>query len=238
MPSRYPRFLDKARRYFTARGEYPYRCEIRTPDGVVAPTLFSHQDMITVNEVFCREDYRIGPDVEVVVDLGSNIGISALYFLTRSPKSRVWLYEPVPRNVERLRTNLAPFEGRWQLDEVAVADRDGDARFAVEPTGRYGSLGLGQSDSIQVRVRHINSVLQEVLNQEARIDLLKIDTEGSEARTLRAASPELLARVGIIYVEDTQRLVDSLSGFNTSRRCSVLRLANPTGGCGRGGARP
>ena len=36
-----------------------------------------------------------------VIDLGSNIGISALYFLTRNADCRVWLYEPVPRNVER-----------------------------------------------------------------------------------------------------------------------------------------
>jgi FkbM family methyltransferase len=226
MPRRYPRFAENAWRYFTGRGEYPYRCDVRTPQGIVTPTLFSSDDMITVNEVFCREDYRAGAEVEVVVDVGSNIGISALYFLTRSRRSRVWLYEPVPGNVERLRANLAQFEGRWRLDQAAVADHDGSARFGVEPSGRYGGLDLGHADSIEVRVRHIDSVLREVLDQERRIDLLKIDTEGSEVRTLQSVAPDLLARVGIIYLEDTEGLADSLAGFDASRRSSVLRLAN------------
>jgi FkbM family methyltransferase len=224
MPRRYPRFAENAWRYFTGRGEYPYRCEVRTPHGIVAPTLFSPDDMVTVNEVFCREDYRVGPDLKVVVDIGSNIGISALYFLTRSPSARVWLYEPVPGNVERLRSNLERFEGRWHLEQAAVADRDGKASFAVEPTGRYGGLELPHEHSIEVRVRGIDSVLRDVLDHEDRVDILKIDAEGGEARILRSASPELLGGVGVIYVEDTEREIDGVPGFDPSRRGSVVRL--------------
>ena len=226
MTRRYPRLAESAKRYFSARGTYPYRCEVRTPQGVIAPTLFTQHDMITVNEVFCREDYRAGADARVVVDLGSNIGISALYFLTRSPASRVWAYEPVPRNVERLRENLSGFEGRWRVEEVAVADREGEESFAVEPTGRYGGLGGAHAESIQVRVRRIDDVLREVLDAESRIDVLKIDTEGSEARILHAAAPELLARVSVVYLEDIGRAATGLAGFDASRRAGILRLEN------------
>jgi FkbM family methyltransferase len=226
MPRCYSRLAESGWRYFTGRGEYPYRCEVRTPAGIVAPTLFSADDMVTVNEVFCREDYRTGSDAEVVVDIGSNIGISALYFLTRSPRSRVWSYEPVPTNAERMRLNLEPFEGRWRLEQTAVADREGAARFAVEPTGRYGGLELEHAESIEVRLRQIDSVLREVLEREGRVDVLKIDAEGSEARILRAASPDLLAGVGLIYLEDTEKEIGEVPGFDASRRCSVLRLEN------------
>lgn len=224
MPWRYRHPLDGARRYFTSGGTYPHRCEVRTPLGVVTPTLHSQHDMITVNEVFCREDYRVGPEAEVIVDVGSNIGISVLYFLTRSERARAWLYEPVPRNVERLRENLSGFEGRWRLDEVAVADRDGEETFSIEPTGRYGGLGSGHAESITVRVRHIDDVLREALEAEGRIDVLKLDTEGVEARTLAAASPELLSRVRVIFAEDIAREVQSPPGFNASRRASVVRF--------------
>jgi FkbM family methyltransferase len=226
MPRRYRHPLDGARRYFTPTGDYPHAFEVRTPLGIVAPTLQSQHDMITVNEIFSREDYRVGPDAEVIVDVGSNIGISALYFLTRSPKSRGWLYEPVPRNVERLRENLAGFEGRWRLDQVAVADREGEEVFSVEPTGRYGGLGAEHAESISVRVRHIDDVLREVLEAESRIDVLKLDTEGVEARTLAAASPELLSRVGVIFAEDIAGEIEPPPGFDASRRASVLKLVN------------
>ena len=233
MPWRYPHPLDGARRYFTPGGAYPYRCEVRTPLGIVAPTLHSQHDMITVNEIFCREDYRVGAEAEVVVDVGSNIGISALYFLTRSETARIWLYEPVPANVERLRENLAAFEGRWRLEEVAVADRQGDEVFAIEPTGRYGGLGSGHAESIPVRVRHIDDVLREVLEVESRIDVLKLDTEGVEARTLAAASPELLSYVRVIFAEDIGGEIRPPAGFTASRRASVVRLAQPDSAAAR-----
>jgi FkbM family methyltransferase len=226
VPRCYPHPGECAWRYFSGRGAYPYRCELRTPSGKVTPTLFSHHDMITVNEIFCRRDYSAGPELEVAVDIGSNIGISALYFLTRSPRARVWLYEPVPTNVERLRSNLSEFEGRWRLDEAAVADRNGQADFAIEPSGRYGGLGAEHAESIHVRVRHIDSVLAEVLERERRIDVLKIDTEGTEARTLRSASPELLSRVGTIFAEDFGGEFGELPGFDATRRANVLRLTN------------
>jgi FkbM family methyltransferase len=226
MPRRYRHPLDGARRYFTPGGSYPYRCEIRTPLGTVAPTLHSQHDMITVNEVFCREDYRAGADAQVIVDVGSNIGISALYFLTRSPTSRVWLYEPVPRNAERLRENISGFDGRWGLETAAVADREGTEVFSIEPTGRYGGLAGTHDESIEVRVRHIDDVLREVLEAEPRIDVLKLDTEGVESRTLAAASPDLLARVDLIYAEDIEGEIESPPGFEASRRASVLKLVN------------
>src|SRR5262245_917624 len=97
-------------RYLSGRGDYPWRCAVRTPLGVVAPRTYSHHDVVTVTEVFCRHDYESPDDVRVVVDVGSNIGISALYFLTRNPHVRCHLYEPVGRNVARLRENLAGHE--------------------------------------------------------------------------------------------------------------------------------
>lgn len=233
MPRRYRHPVDGARRYFTRGGTYPHRCEVRTPLRTVAPTLHSQHDMITLNEIFCREDYRVGTEAEIVVDIGSNIGISALYFLTRSARARAWLYEPVPRNAERLRENLSGFDDRWRLEQVAVADREGEEVFSIEPTGRYGGLGAEHAESIPVRVRHIDDVLREVLEAEPRIDVLKLDTEGVEARTLAAASLELLRRVGVIFAEDIAGEIDPPAGFEASRRASVVRLAQPDSARGR-----
>ena len=125
------------RRYFLGRGDYPYRCPVRTPAGIVAPTLYSSHDMFTVNEIFCREDYASGSGVRTVVDVGSNIGLSALYFLTRDPGCHCLLYEPVPRNVERLRLNLAGYEERYTLHEAAVAAAAGPGELR---RGGHGSL--------------------------------------------------------------------------------------------------
>ena len=198
---RYPGPTKNLGRYFFGWGTYPWRCRVRTPCGEVAPTLYSHHDMWTVNEVFCREDYAAGPELRVFVDVGSNIGMSALYFLTRNYTSRGYLFEPVPKNIERLRANLAGYERRYGIREAAVSERSGTATFGVEETGRYGGIGAQTGRSIEVESLAVNEVLGEILERERAIDVLKVDTEGLELATVRAISPELLRKIRTIYLE-------------------------------------
>jgi FkbM family methyltransferase len=148
-----------------------------------------------------REDYEAPAETRVVVDLGSNIGLSALYFLSRNPHVRCFLFEPVPRNVDRLRANLFPAEGRYDLTVAAVADRAGQVTFGVEETGRYGGIDVDTGKTIVVECLEINSVLERVLEHCDRVDVLKVDTEGAEEDTVRAIRPEILDRIDRIYFE-------------------------------------
>jgi FkbM family methyltransferase len=193
--------LDVARRYLLGGGDYPFVCAVRTPLGVVRPTLYTHHDVWTLSEIFCREDYRAGSDIGVVVDVGSNIGLSGLYFLTRNATCRCYLFEPDPRNVGRLRQNLAGLADRWSIEEVAVGPKEGVVSFGREPTGRYGAVGAATPDVIQVHCLSINDVLEVVLAREGAIDVLKVDTEGLEMDTVSAIRPDLLDRVETVYFE-------------------------------------
>jgi FkbM family methyltransferase len=221
----YVRPREALGRYLLGRGGYPHRCAVRTPLGVVAPELHHPHDMFTMNEIFCREDYRAGPADRVVVDIGSNIGISALYFLTRSPAVRCRLYEPVPRNAARLRANLAAFDGRWELTEAAVAETAGTVRFGVEGTGRYGGIGVATGEEIEVDCLDVNDVLAAALKAEGRVDVLKLDTEGAELRTLAAIAPEHVARIGLVYLE-AEVAPPAPPGFDLRMRSQTVRLAN------------
>ena len=217
--------LDLARRYFLGGGDYPHECALRTPCGVVAPTVYSHHDVWTVVEIFCREDYHADTTIRVVVDVGSNIGISALYFLTRNEASRCYLYEPDPRNVERLERNLDTLRSRWRLEPDAVGPTAGMVDFTREATGRYGGVGVSGDDLIQVRCRAINDLLAEVLEQEDAIDVLKVDIEGLEPATVAAIRPELLARIGTIYFESPTpvRLHEAECDFSFANETVRLR---------------
>ncbi len=197
----YPNWLENLKRYVLGTGEYPYGICIRTPLGMIEPTIYGYHDMLTVNEIFCREDYPVGRSHQVIVDIGANIGISALYFLTRHTSCKCYLFEPVPINVERLRRNLQPFAERYVLEEKAVADRSGSFSFGIEPTGRYGGLHRSTGDNINVSCVHINDVINDILKKEGRIDILKIDIEGDEISTVAAIADHLLKQIEIIYFE-------------------------------------
>jgi FkbM family methyltransferase len=224
MVRRYPAFPRVAKRYFLGGGDYPYACRVRTPVGTVSPVTYSHHDVFTIQEIFAREDYRAGPELGVAVDIGSNIGISATYFLTRNRSSRCYLYEPVLRNVERLRANLRGYEERYQLEEVAVGPRSEQVDFTLEPTGRYGGIGVPGGERIQVRCRAIGEVLDEVLEREATIDLLKIDTEGAELDTVRAIPARQLKRIRTICFECTTPYNADPGSFAMQFACETCRL--------------
>ena len=184
------------------RGRYPRTIEVRTPTGPVVVQLDSSHDLSTVNEIFARRDYAAGTNLAVAVDVGANIGVASLYFLSRNQSSRVYCVEPDPKNLARLRRTLAPYEGRWSVQEVAADVRDGEAEFFVEETGRYGGFERHwKEDSIRVPTRRLTTMLDEVLAREQRIDVLKIDTEGSEEELIGSIRPDQLDRIHTIYYE-------------------------------------
>lgn len=223
----YPNSLEILGRYLFAYGSYPSQVHVRTPLGQVSATLYSHDDLLTLNEIFCREDYDAGFKAKVIVDIGSNIGLSALYFLTRNTTSFVYLYEPVPMNIKRLKHNLASFQQRYSLCEGAVACHQGKVEFGTEPTGRYGAIGKETGVSIEVDCFDINAVLANILGKEGRIDILKIDIEGEELSVIRAIDNQYLPLIGRIYAEANPR-ENPLQGkgFVRQQYGSVLRLLN------------
>jgi FkbM family methyltransferase len=213
------------RRYLLGGGDYPYRCRVRTPVGTVGMTLFSRDDVLTLNEVFYREDYRVPNDIRTAVDFGANIGVSAVYFLTRNESCRAYLFEPDPRNVERLRRNLAGFEDRYRLYEHAVTDADGEFDFGIEETGRYGGIGVQAAETIRVRGRDVNAILDEVLGEANAVDVLKVDVEGLEPRIVSAIRPDVLERITTIYLEagDGEPALQS-NAFARRRRGQCVRF--------------
>lgn len=217
--------FEVLRRYLTRSGTYPWTAVVQTPTGSVNATLFHPEDIRTLVEIFGRLDYAAPDDVAVTVDVGANIGISALYFLSRNDRSYCHLFEPDPRNLTKLRQNLEPFAGRFVLHEEAVSTTSGIVSFGTEESGRYGGIGLPLSDTIEVSARDINEVLDEIVETNGTVDVLKVDTEGTEVSIVAAIRPELATQIKLIYLEDPHvatPLHPSL--FRASRRGYCVRL--------------
>ena len=210
--------------YTTGReGLCPQRVIVKTPAGPHQIRVHTPDDLTTVLECFGKIDYPVQGDERLIVDLGSNIGISALYFLTYS-NARLHLFEPVPQNIERLTDNLQGFESRFVLHETAVGEATGTADFGVEPTGRYGGLTVRLTTKVQVKVVDVVEALDEIIESEGDIDVLKVDIEGLEAVVLeRLQDHGLLSHIKCIYAE----LPDGdlrLSGTRFSRHGLISRF--------------
>ena len=222
--------LEVLIRYLFETGSYPTEFFVKTPLGLQKVSVFSHDDLITFVECFGKLDYAAPENVSLVVDFGSNIGISALYFLTRNPNVRVYLFEPIPKNVERLKKNLNGFEARYEVKEWAIGIKEGRANFAAEKTGRYGGLIKGGPSylskyppemRIEVEVKSANKVLNEILSRHGSVDILKIDVEGFEVEILSQLEMDVLDRISRIYTE--MSFAQKVPGFLSERYGDIIR---------------
>jgi FkbM family methyltransferase len=195
--------IDMFRRYLSRSGQYPHTVQVRTPQSEISLQLYSPDDLLTINEIFCRDDYHADASDKVIVDFGSNIGISAAYFLTRNPSAYAYLFEPLPANIARLRDNLRRFEGRYELQEVAVALTDGEVEFGWEESGRYGGIDqTSLGNTLTVPCVYSRTVLENVIAKHGHIDILKVDIEGLEPAVIADIPVELARKIKKVYVEE------------------------------------
>ena len=90
--------------------------------------------------------------------------------------------------------------------EAALAPTAGAATFLIDPVGRYSGLAEYQPVSdgkvaVEVVCEGVAVALREVLAIEGRIDLVKVDTEGSEEAIVAAIPADVRDRIGEIVYE-------------------------------------
>jgi FkbM family methyltransferase len=196
-----------AKRYLTNRGDYPATVRVKTPSGVWPVDLFFPDDLQTVVEIFCRNDYPVDEGDRIAIDIGGNIGVFTLFFLSRHKENRCYTYEPDPKNLARAEKLLSANAARVHLTPVAVHWERGILRFNTEETGRYGRLQKeGESvpphvTVIKVECVEINDVIREVIAKEGRVDVIKVDVEGNEVSLLQHISPDLYPHINRIIFE-------------------------------------
>jgi hypothetical protein len=82
----------------------------------------------------------------------------------------------------------------------AVSNFKGVASLGIEASGVNSSLELRSANSVTCQVVHINEVLEAVVERHGQIDVLKIDSEGHEFRTLEAIAPEYWKQIRCVNI--------------------------------------
>jgi FkbM family methyltransferase len=190
-------------RYLFKLGHYPCVQKLKCNNVDLNLTVYSWHDILTLNEIFFRKDYPVTRGDKIIIDFGSNIGISAAYFLSASEGSFCYLFEPLPMNVSRLKENLRRFEGRYKLECAAVDLADGESNFGYEATGRYGGIGLDTGSYITVPCLDAVRVVKETIDKHGAIDVLKMDIESREQQIINAIPRASWSKIKKVFVEYT-----------------------------------
>ena len=137
----------------------------------------------------------------LVLDCGSNIGMSILYFKHVYPAARIVAFEPDPTILPYLRDNLAR-NGITDVKLIESALWRADQPKTLHSDGKYGSsiAGHAATDSSAHSATHTVSCvrLRDYLTEP--VDFLKMNIEGSEWDVL-SDSEDRLHQVRAMVVE-------------------------------------
>lgn len=171
-----------------------------------------------LKEIFINLSYfcRIDNDAPVIFDIGSNIGISMLFYKKLYPGATVYCFEPDPDIFGILERNVRENDLKNVfLVNSAVSDYTGRAGFYV-PSWSSGSSSLflrkleieksfadtvSEENAIEEKEVEVMKCSQFILDKGiSHIDLLKIDAEGAEERIIKNLSA-VLKIIDLIIVE-------------------------------------
>ncbi|MDH5511661.1 MAG: FkbM family methyltransferase [Gammaproteobacteria bacterium] len=145
-----------------------------------------------------RAEYRVPPEVSprTIFDIGANIGAASLLFASLFPDAKIHAFEPVPDNFALLRRNVASYPN-IHVHPVALGKKNGRLQMLSSDSlvnfGGYSFYEKGSSTSrtIDVEMRTPRGMLEEL--GIPNVDLIKVDTEGSEYDIITAFDEPVLS---------------------------------------------
>jgi FkbM family methyltransferase len=144
------------------------------------------------------------------MDIGANNGDVAKSALMSFPGCKVICFEPVSESFRKLQDNLCGFKGRVYKYKCAFSDYSGETEINLTNYPPANSLqeqsktysyynptvkGVGTE---KVKVYTLDSYLSRNC---PKIDILKIDVEGSELNVINGGKQFLKERVDMIIIE-------------------------------------
>lgn len=168
------------------------------------------------NQIFVHREYDfpVAAQPAVIVDAGTNIGLSAIYFARRFPHATIFALEPERSNFDLLVENTARYnnvvainKALWKEPTTLDLFDPGPGRAGLQKDG-FQTFTHDERAPNGVPAGKVAAIDIEQLMREhglVHIDILKIDVEGAE-REIFQHSQDWIDRVGIIAVELHDRL--------------------------------
>jgi FkbM family methyltransferase len=190
------------------------RISVELPDSDYEVSLrLNTSDIPTFEQVFVSLEYEslnLPKSAEVIVDLGANIGLAAVFFGLRYPSARILCVEPEAGNFAALVRNTEALGDRVRNQHAAVWTKDGFVNLHTESESGspLGAWGVQVSDRKTGSTVMTKSCKVATLFDEAgfdRVDILKIDVEGAELEVFSESAHEWLPRVDLIIIETHER---------------------------------
>jgi FkbM family methyltransferase len=170
-------------------------------------------DVIVFNDVFHGKEHEwiFSTPPQVILDAGAYTGLSTSYFAIRYPQARVIALEPDTQNFALLKRNVSSFKNvqaikgaLWSQSGALILTDPGSGSWAFRvtepaaPSVDSTNVASEPSNGSRVQAFSVPDIMREC--GVDRIDLLKLDIEGSEKEVL-SDSDSWIRHVSAISIE-------------------------------------
>jgi FkbM family methyltransferase len=156
---------------------------------------------------------------DVILDIGSNIGASILFFREQFPAARIYGFEPHPDTFRVLQKNVGSlpsvevFNYGLGAADASVSVPFDDADFSRFMSKDKTADWSGPLTPTSCQMKHAGGAMKNL--GLTKVDLIKIDCEGGEYDVLTTLPPDLLRGckwiVGEMHDESAFRLLALLA---------------------------
>lgn len=149
---------------------------------------------------------RLKLSLDVVFDVGANVGQTAIKFYNEYHNAKIFSFEPVSNTFRQLEENTTSYS-RINCNKLALGNREGtvDIRIYDQSKSVLNSLN---AEAMKYATEKVETIVETTgdkfceTNNVTEIDLLKIDTEGYEIQVLEGFEKMLsTSRIKALYCE-------------------------------------
>jgi len=170
-------------------------------------------DIRVFKQIFVDNEYdslNLPDNAKKIIDLGANIGLSALFFIKKFPGARIVAVEPDAVNFSIMEKNLKKFSKSVSLLQAAIWPTDGEVSL-VEEDDNHVSLGAwgyrteasNGNSGLSVKAVTIPIIMKQY--DMDFVDILKVDIEGAEYELFEKNYEDWIDKVGLVIIETHDR---------------------------------
>lgn len=166
-------------------------------------------DVWVFEQIFLQKAYDLtflNLNPKVIFDVGANVGYSAIFFAHTYPEAHIFAVEPENSNFQLLRKNSEYYPNITTL-QAALWKTKGTVQIANPNAEKWAFQVAEPSDNVsanKIGALTMGNLLEKASSE--RIDILKLDIEGSEVELFSANCESWLDKVSVIIIELHDRL--------------------------------
>lgn len=188
----------------------------------------SHEEIGTIVNIFIEKEYGTIEDKDqIIIDIGAHIGIFSIY-ATQNKKAKIYAFEPSSKNFKILKRNikLNKCEENIRAFNEAVTNKRGEVKLFQGESSVLNSAFLTSNFLKKEIVK--STTLEKIFidNRLKKVDILKIDCEGSEYDILYSSPIQILNKIKSIRME-----YHNLSINKTYNRKKLIKFLLKRGFC-------